>query len=309
MPLGSESALGFAGPYGTPLIGAMPAPADPAGGVSCAKACTMKTCPARHGLMSTATTIGMMRDICGIMAQTPPGPRHEPGRFFLTDTFSDCRPWATMPKGIHIMQDIPHFFGLILWNFWTVAAGVMLAFEPVMRWFFPRYDWFAARFVAHEQRRNAAKFAALCAFIFANFLAFHDLSEENRSLKAEKESGTKSPYKWSMLTSDEAVSLREKLRAIPPSAASISCAEDDCGDLARSLRDIFKGLHWSVMCCGYPWGSFDPGIHLWAKDRELKEVADDIEQATSGRLKVEMSARFTWDAQKFPLQITIGPKN
>ena len=39
MPLGSESALGLAGPNGTPLIGELPAPADPAGGGSCAKAC------------------------------------------------------------------------------------------------------------------------------------------------------------------------------------------------------------------------------------------------------------------------------
>ncbi len=39
MPLGSASALGLAGPNGTPLIGELPAPADPAGGVSCAKAC------------------------------------------------------------------------------------------------------------------------------------------------------------------------------------------------------------------------------------------------------------------------------
>src|SRR5271155_2204769 len=38
MPLGSESALGLAGPNGTPLIAELPAPADPAGGVSCARA-------------------------------------------------------------------------------------------------------------------------------------------------------------------------------------------------------------------------------------------------------------------------------
>ena len=37
MPLGSEAGLGLAGPYGMPLIGARPAPAVPAGGVSCAK--------------------------------------------------------------------------------------------------------------------------------------------------------------------------------------------------------------------------------------------------------------------------------
>jgi len=58
MPLGSESDLGLAGPYGTPLIGALPAPADPAGGVSCAKAC-----PGRHNPPSTARTSRVIRDI------------------------------------------------------------------------------------------------------------------------------------------------------------------------------------------------------------------------------------------------------
>ena len=38
MPLGSKTALGFAGPAGTPLIAESPAHADPAGGVSCADA-------------------------------------------------------------------------------------------------------------------------------------------------------------------------------------------------------------------------------------------------------------------------------
>jgi len=39
MPLGSESTLGFAGPNGTPDIGELPAPAEPAGGVNWANAC------------------------------------------------------------------------------------------------------------------------------------------------------------------------------------------------------------------------------------------------------------------------------
>ena len=58
MPLGSERTLGLAGPYGTPLIAELPAPADPAGGVSCAKAC-----PGRYKLPSTARTSAVMRDI------------------------------------------------------------------------------------------------------------------------------------------------------------------------------------------------------------------------------------------------------
>ena len=64
MPLGSESTLGLAGPNGTPLIGELPAPADPAGGVSCAKAC-----PETFRLPSAkARTSAELRNI-----QVPPG--------------------------------------------------------------------------------------------------------------------------------------------------------------------------------------------------------------------------------------------
>jgi hypothetical protein len=59
MPLGSESTLGLAGPNGTPLIAELPAPADPAGGVSCAKACA-----GRNRLPSAkARTSAELRDI------------------------------------------------------------------------------------------------------------------------------------------------------------------------------------------------------------------------------------------------------
>jgi hypothetical protein len=45
MPLGSLSTLGLAGPNGTALIGELPAPADPAGGVSWAYALPGATRP------------------------------------------------------------------------------------------------------------------------------------------------------------------------------------------------------------------------------------------------------------------------
>jgi hypothetical protein len=67
MPLGSESALGLAGPNGTPLIAELPAPADPAGGVSCAKACVGTISPpsaktsAKTG--AKAKTSAELRDI------------------------------------------------------------------------------------------------------------------------------------------------------------------------------------------------------------------------------------------------------
>jgi hypothetical protein len=59
MPLGSLSTLGLAGPNGTPLIGELPAPADPAGGVSCAYALAGATKPPS----SRIRTSGKLRDI------------------------------------------------------------------------------------------------------------------------------------------------------------------------------------------------------------------------------------------------------
>jgi hypothetical protein len=66
MPLGSDALLGLAGPYGTPLIGALPAPADPAGGSACAK-----TCPGRTRLPSTARTNAVVRDMASLRELQP----------------------------------------------------------------------------------------------------------------------------------------------------------------------------------------------------------------------------------------------
>jgi hypothetical protein len=68
------------------------------------------------------------------------------------------------------MQDLPHFLGLVIWNFWTVAAGVMLGVEPVMRWFVKDYDQIAARYVPIDNRRKVARFAALAAFVLLRYV-------------------------------------------------------------------------------------------------------------------------------------------
>src|SRR4051794_9448822 len=73
MPLGSLSALGLAGPNGTPLIDELPAPADPAGGVSCAN---VSPCPNVRGdtikLPSRrARTTAELRDIAWLRDCSP----------------------------------------------------------------------------------------------------------------------------------------------------------------------------------------------------------------------------------------------
>src|ERR1700753_1881954 len=62
MPLGSDALLGLAGPEGTPPLGALPAPADPAGGSACAKACD-ETSPGRTRQPNTARANAIMRVI------------------------------------------------------------------------------------------------------------------------------------------------------------------------------------------------------------------------------------------------------
>jgi len=66
MPLGSESTLGLAGPNGTPLIAELPAPADPAGGVSCAKACagTIRLASAKARTRAKLRDIRVSSDLC-----------------------------------------------------------------------------------------------------------------------------------------------------------------------------------------------------------------------------------------------------
>ena len=76
IPLGSESDLGLAGPNGTPDIGELPAPAEPAGGVNCANALagTMRA-------SATKRTSAGLRDIEVSLSRRPPSNDHV-GRAF-----------------------------------------------------------------------------------------------------------------------------------------------------------------------------------------------------------------------------------
>jgi hypothetical protein len=70
MPLGSLSTRGLAGPNGTPLIGALPAPADPAGGVSCAYALPDAT-KLPSSTMRTRTELNIAVCISGMVEGEP----------------------------------------------------------------------------------------------------------------------------------------------------------------------------------------------------------------------------------------------
>ena len=120
-----------------------------------------------------------------------------------------------------------------------------------------------------------------------------------------------SPYHWQPLTPEESLSLRSAIRDIMPEgeAMFILCAEADCDDLAKSFRDVFRDLKWNVNCCAYGFGTFPPGVHLWASSAYLQEIASKIEMATKGRLKLSNVQMYIMDPARFNLQIFIGPKS
>src|ERR1700739_3367375 len=91
------------------------------------------------------------------------------------------------------MEDLASYIGALLWNFWTVAIGVVLAMEPIVRWFWPRYDAWASAYLTARHRRFIKYGAAVFAFVFANYLVFHDVSRELRAANARL--GTTSPQK------------------------------------------------------------------------------------------------------------------
>jgi hypothetical protein len=210
-----------------------------------------------------------------------------------------------------IMDDIGPFFGHLLWNLWTVVAGIMISVEPTVRVFWHGYDDWAAKWLSAPRRKKLSRIGALVAFVLANFLAFHDVSEELRTAtqRISEQNITASPYHWQMLNSGEAVALRAELRDLIPQPIAILCAEDDCGDLARSIRDVFRDLHWTPSCCAWSWGGIDNGIQIWSANEFLKDdMAGKIERATKGRLKIQVSQRVMLNSDKFKIQIAIGSK-
>ena len=147
--------------------------------------------------------------------------------------------------------------------------------------------------------------AVFLSIVFAVSIYIFDI---NRQLIVAT---TSSPYHWQMLSPEEGVRLRDGLRDVHPGgeAVSVECSEADCDDLAKSLRDVFRSLHWEVICCAYGFGTFAAEIHLWAADNQLRSVATKIEEATKGRITVDTSGTWHLDPSRYLLQITIGPKS
>jgi hypothetical protein len=182
-----------------------------------------------------------------------------------------------------------------------MSTGPFLA-DRLVTWLWPRGRGWLDTF---SHRQKLYLFLIVAGIFWAGYSTWHD--EHERRISVEQTIAP-SPYHWQFLSAEEQASLRATIRDIPPQPIAIFCNEADCDDLAKSFREVFRNLNWEVACCTFGFGGFDPGLRLWAKTSELKAIAEKIEAASKGRLKVDFTDKPTYDPAKYPLQLFIGAK-
>jgi hypothetical protein len=142
-----------------------------------------------------------------------------------------------------------------------------------------------------EKRHRVLKWLCVFGFVVASFQAYDNVN--NRLREAQKTSlETKyAANRWEPLTNDEAVALRAELKKLPAARLSVLCAYAGCADLADSIFTVAHDLNWSgTFEGGYMTdGGIKPGIEIWSYRKTAdarNSIADAIERATKGRLKV-----------------------
>ena len=119
--------------------------------------------------------------------------------------------------------------------------GIDAAIEAWWPWAKSQLDRVSIRI-----RRKLEIAVFVISIFYAGFAAWNE--GHDARIKAEQRIPI-NPYHWALLSPEEIVSLRAEIRKIPPQSIAIMCNEDDCGDLARSVKDVFKDLNWKVVCC------------------------------------------------------------
>jgi hypothetical protein len=214
------------------------------------------------------------------------------------------------------MEDIPHFLAALVWNFWTVAIGVVLAIEPVMRTLWPGYDAWASAYLTPLHRQYLKVGAAALAFMLANYIAYHDVSTELRS--AQKRLATSDPrkieelqaqldaVKWTPLTNDETSAFRAAVRKLPPQNITVACETFNCRDLADGFARILSEASWKVEILHR--GGMDisgiMGVRLSPEEDATRSLKDTIEATTKLKVTLGDETRAVWGPS--PALLVVG---
>jgi hypothetical protein len=142
---------------------------------------------------------------------------------------------------------------------------------------------------------RAGLLAAILTFLTCNaaILAFFELTEAAQSRTAKR---------WEPLSAQETAALRAQWRNFSPEHFSVLCAIPECTDLAESIYDVAHDLNWTGIYASayFMDNGIMPGIEILSyptKKATRNKIADSIERATNGRLKI---SSHEWDTAPSP---------
>jgi hypothetical protein len=127
-----------------------------------------------------------------------------------------------------------------------------------------------------------------------------DLRTEIAVLKANR---------WEPLSASESTALRSHLRGMPAPSQTfqVLCVLQGCGDLAESIRQAFQIPQWKVAIVPAYANETPHGIELWFRDDTARGIADALERATNGRLKISLR-KFQQPDDHGQINLAIGHK-
>jgi hypothetical protein len=135
-----------------------------------------------------------------------------------------------------------------------------------------------------------------------NEIRIKNATIENLQNQPNKLSEQSSP-RWQPLSAQEALSLRDNWRGLEKLPLGVLCAIPACIDLAESVFDTARGMDWPAkyFTSYFMDSGIQPGIEIWSYPEmadKCNKIADTIEHATNGRLKI---SRHQWEAPLAPL--------
>jgi hypothetical protein len=205
-----------------------------------------------------------------------------------------------------LLARITDFASVVLWNWKGLLAGLFLVTGPVLQLLPSRAREWIDNKLPPEPRRRILIGLCLAFLLVSFFQAYDDVSTRLRNTQANNEI---LKNRWQPLSAQEITSLRLKIRNLKkPPALVVMCNDAGCFDLQQSFLAAVEGLDWNErpdLMLVQPFR----GIHISTAHQEYQELANAIEAATNGRLKVQFNHRTTGHvAMDDEVHIAVGRK-
>lgn len=108
---------------------------------------------------------------------------------------------------------------------------------------------------------------------------------------------------YGRLSPQERGALIEQLSAVNPQTVIILCNDEDCSQLASSLKGAFKADGWDATKDNFQFGKLKPGIHVWSKNKKITTILNQTTGINAQPLKDDIL-----NEKAAAVVITIGEK-